>query len=227
MIGPFLFAGSRWVAPRQLKDLRWPEGSTAIANPTDAGSYVAIYWVEKGHHDEHFVDWARPQVNALYADGRGFAERTHRHTVVYDHIGAVYRDPDPVPVELALDKGYDAIVAAWFDAAEGDAAGLHARLAADHLPDLLAGSAIEIASSWTPSAGENDEKDVPMDLGTRAGGPERLCQLFFLTGDVAASLDRFHRYTDAVEAAGLARTLLVAPWYRTVLGTDTYVDQLW
>ena len=56
---------------------------------------------------DHFDDWARPQVNALYADGRGFAERRHVHTVLFDHLGAAYRDDDPVPIELALDHGYD------------------------------------------------------------------------------------------------------------------------
>jgi hypothetical protein len=227
MIGPFLFAGSRWVATRELKDLRWPKGSEAIAKPTDAGSYVAIYWVEKGHHGDHFDDWARDQVRALYAEGRGFAERSHVHTVLYDQIGAAYRDADPVPVELALDHGYDGLVAAWFDATQGDAQGLHHALTDKALPQLLDGSNIEIASSWTPSAGENEEKNVPMDLGSRAGGPERLCQLFFVKGDVRDAVDRFHTYTDTVEQQGLATTRFVAPFFRTIIGTDTYVDELW
>ena len=227
MIGPYLYAGSRWVATRELKDLRWPAGGESIAKPTDAGSYVAIYWVEKGHHADHFDEWARTQVRALYGEGRGFAERKHAHTILYDHIGAVYRDADPVPVDLALDAVYDGIVAVWLDAKEGDASALHAKLAESLLPDLVKGSSIEIASSWTPSAGENDEKDVPMDLGTRAGGPERLCQLFFLRGDVRDALDRFRTYTDGIEKAGLADVLLVAPFFRTVVGTDTYVDELW
>jgi hypothetical protein len=227
MIGPFLYAGSRWVATRELKDLRWPEGSTTIANPTAAGSYIAIYWVEKGHHADHFDDWARPQVRNLYAAGRGFPERTHVHTILFDHLGAVYRDADPVPVDVALDAVYDGIVGAWFDARTGDAAALHGSLAKELLPDLLAGSSIEIASSWTPSAGENDEKDVPMDLGSRAGGPERLCQLFFVRGDVRDCLAGLRAYTDGIEAAGLADTRLVAPFFRTHVGTDAYVDQLW
>src|SRR3954454_14293616 len=111
MIGPFLFAGRRWVAPRALKDQRWPADET-IASPPDAGSYVAIYWVERGHHADHFEVWARHQVRELYAEGRGFAERRHTHTVLYDHIGAVYPEPDAdaVPIELALDHGYDALV---------------------------------------------------------------------------------------------------------------------
>src|ERR1700694_7968 len=69
MIGTWLFAGSRWVAPRTLKNLRWPRENT-IASPYDAGSYLAIYWVENGHHNEHFIDWSRPQVNQLYNSGR-------------------------------------------------------------------------------------------------------------------------------------------------------------
>jgi hypothetical protein len=227
MIGPFLYAGSRWVATRELKDLRWPTGDETIARPTDAGSWVSIYWVEQGHHADHFDGWARDQVNALYRDGRGFPERRHIHTVLYDHIGSVYRDADPVPVDLALDHGYDGIVALWFDGPAGStAADLHARLAAGPVADLLAGSSIEIASSWTPSAGENDPRDVPMDLGSKAGGPERLCQLLFVKGDVRDTLERVRTYTKAAEAAG-ATTHLVAPFFKTVVGTDRYVDEIW
>jgi len=227
MVGPYLFAGSRWVAPRALKDLRWPEGGEAVAKPTHSGSYVSIYWVEQGHHDDHFVDFARPQVRWLYGNGRGFPERTHVHTVLFDHLGAVYRDADPVPVELALDHGYDGIVAAWFDATEDDAAGLHATLAAELLPELLHCSGIEIASSWTPSAGENAVRNEPMDLGTNAGGPERLCQLFFFHGDARDAADAMRTYSSEIEERGLATPLLVAPFFRTVVGTDRYTDELW
>jgi hypothetical protein len=227
MIGPYLFAGSRWVATRELKDLRWPDGEESVAKPTDRGSYVSIYWVEAGHHDDHFIDFAKPQVRWLYGNNRGFPERTHVHTVLFDHLGSVYRDDDPVPVDLALDHGYDGIVAAWFDAQHGDAGELHAALSKALVPDLLRGSSIEIASSWTPSAGENAERNEPMDLGSVAGGPERLCQLFFLHGDVRDSLGALRAYTAAVETSGLATTRLVAPFLRTVVGTDRYVDELW
>lgn len=226
MVGPSLFAGSRWVATRELKDLRWSDGAGEVASPVDAGSYVAIYWVEQGHHDEHFT-WARTQVRWLYGNNRGFPERTHAHTVLFDHLGTVYRDADPVPLDLALDHGYDGIVAAFFDARTGDAPALHAALAAEGLPELLAGSNIEIASSWTPSEGENAERNEPMDLGTRAGGPERLCQLFFVRGDVRDSLEGLRAYTAAVASRGLADARFAAPFIRTIVGTDTYVDQLW
>ena len=227
MIGPWLFAGSRWVATRELKDLRWPADDETVANPPDAGSYVAIYFVEKGHHGDHFDDWARPQVRTLYGEGRGFSERTHVHTVLFDHLGAVYRDDDPVPVELALDHGYGGLVGVWLDGSDGrEATALHAELAGRLVPEALAGSSIEIASSWAPSPGQ-DNPNVPMDLGSRAGGAERLVQLFFVDGDVRDALSPLRDYTKRVEAEGLATVRLAAPFHATVIGTDKYVDDLW
>ncbi len=225
LVGPWLFAGSRWVAPRTLKDRRWPAEST-IARPTDAGSYVAIYWVEAGHHDDHFEEWAVPQVRELYANGRGFPERTHVHTALFNQLATVYRDDDPVPVELALDHHYDGLVIVWWDARSGTAGELHERLAAEHLGPMLEGSDIEIAASWVPSVPDEGPRDVPMDLGSPAGGTDRLVQLLFVGGDTEASLERIRAYTEGVEKAGLADLLLAAPFFRTVVGTDTYVDEL-
>jgi hypothetical protein len=216
------------VSTRELKDLRWPKDGDAVAAPSDAGSFIAIYWVEQGHHTEHFEDWAVPQVRDLYANGRGFAERRHVHTSMFDHMASLYRDPDPVPVDLALDHGYDGLVVLWWDGRDGtEASDLHGRLAAGHARALLAGSDIEIAASWTPSAFDEGPRDVPMDLGSPAGGKNRLVQLLFVDGDVRDVLPRVRAYTDAVEAGGLADLRLAAPFFRTVVGTDTYVDQLW
>lgn len=226
LIGPYNFAGSRWVATREMKDLRW--GTTAVADPIDAGSYVAIYWIERGHHED-WDAWALPQVQWLYANGRGFTERSHVHTATYDAVGAAYRDADPVPVELALDHHYAAIVAVWLDGRGGvDAAALHERLGAGPLPELLAGTGIEIASAWAPRPEFRNSRDgAPMALGSPGGGQERLCQLFFVDGDVREALPRLRAYTDQLAADGVADTLLAAPFLRTDVGTDRYVDQLW
>ena len=66
-----------------------------------------------------------------------------------------------------------------------------------------------------------------MPLGSKAGGPERLCQLFFQHGDVRENVSRMHEYTKAIESDGLAKVQLVSPFFRTVVGTDKYTDQLW
>jgi len=227
MIGPFLFAGSRWVATRAMKDARWPRTDT-VARPYNAGSFISIYWVEQGHYDDHWTNWAGTQVRWLYGNGRGFSERTHRHTLVCLHVGANYRDDDPVPVELALDRAYPGIVVVWFNGRDGlAAADLHAQLSEKLIPALLKDSTIEISSSWTPAdPNEEPRSNELMDVGTAAGGPNRLVQILFVDGDPMNELDRLHRYTDAVEDAGLGDAQLVAPFLKTVPGTDRYVDQI-
>ena len=224
LIGPHNFAGSRWVATREMKDLRW--GGKDVADPIDAGSYVAIYWITAGHHEE-WDAWALPQVQWLYGNGRGFSERTHVHTATFDYVGTAYRDADPVPVELALDHHYDAIVGVWLDGRDGDAAALQSRLAGP-LTELMDGSDIEIASGWTPRPEFRNSRDsAPMSLGSPGGQENRLCQLFFVGGDVRETLPRFRAYTERLEADGIAANRLVAPFLRTNVGTDDYVDQLW
>ena len=64
-------------------------------------------------------------------------------------------------------------------------------------------------------------------LGSPGGQENRVCQLFFVDGNVRDSLPRFRDYTDRLAADGLADTLLVAPFLRTNVGTDDYVDQIW
>jgi hypothetical protein len=230
MIGPWLFAGGRWVATRALKDLRLPEDSP-FARPVDAGSYLAIYWVHAGHHDEHFK-WAGDQVHWLYNNGRGFAQRSHVHTALYDYRDSVYRDADPIPVELALDHGYAGLVIAALERApDTTEAALDDWLAREALPGLLAGSPIAIASSWSPhSTADSPTRNAPMDLGSPPGAPEeRRLQLFFLEKPPTARgvWPRFKRYAAQLAGSGLARPLLVAPFLATEIGTDRYTDQLW
>jgi hypothetical protein len=198
-----------------------------IATPWDAGSYVAIYFVESGHHGD-FFGWGSKQVKALYGGGRGFNERKHVHTILYDHVGATYRDADPVPVELALDAAYDGLVVAWFDAtSDRTARDVHNAVVSGPASELLANTNIEIASTWRPSRGQERPPGTPMDLGSGPGGKERMAQLFFVRGEVADALPAIRQYTDALEADRLATTRLVAPFFRTAVGTDKYADELW
>ena len=78
MIGAYQFAGDRFVATRRLKDLRYPVQSPMTPDPL-AGSYLAIYWILAGYHDE-WNRWAVDQVTGLHANGRMFGSATHIHT---------------------------------------------------------------------------------------------------------------------------------------------------
>ena len=228
MVGPWLFAGSRWVATRELKDLRFPRDETnLLAVPADAGSYVAIYWIHEGHHDEHFA-WAGNQVVELYKDGRGFNERTHAHTALYHYGETVYRDPDGVPIELALDHTFEGSVTVALQRADGVSADdLALWLRTDGIPPVLDSGSVAMGSTWTPERMGDNTSQAPMDLGTSAGGDDRSLQLFFTDTDVRDSWDRFVDYGERVAASGLATVVGAAPFHRTIVGTDTYTDSLW
>jgi hypothetical protein len=49
----------------------------------------------------------------------------------------------------------------------------------------------------------------------------------FVKGDVRDALAGLRAYTDAIERDAVATTRLVAPFHRTVVGTDRYVNELW
>jgi hypothetical protein len=226
MIGPWLFAGSRWVSPRTLKDMRWSDGSGAVAEPVDAGSYLAIYWVHADHHEEHFK-WAGEQVVWLYANERGFPERQHAHTILADRPWAVYRDDDGVPLELALDHRFSSLYVVALDSTGDDDAQLNEFLRTEALPKAMADSPIAITSSWKPEPRDANSGSAPMDLGTDPGTTARTLQLLFSDAAPEAAWDRVLGYVGAVNASGLANARFAAPFVPTVVGTDTYSDQLW
>ena len=66
-----------------------------------------------------------------------------------------------------------------------------------------------------------------MDLGSPTGNEERINQMFFLEDDPRNIWDLFVTYANQVNESGLATVSLAAPFIPTVVGTDTYTDQLW
>lgn len=225
LVGPWLFAGKRWVATRALKDLRFPAGSP-FATPVDAGSYLSIYWVHAGHEDEHFA-WARRQVYWLYEQGRGFSERTHAHTKLYDFGGAHYNTPDGVPIELALDHPYAGLVVLCSEPAAGSSHEALSAAAAAHVRTLLdEAPSMDVVSQWRFHVGEGDFK-APMELGAEGGTDDRLVQLCFLTGPPEAAWPAVRRYAEALAGSGAGSVTFAAPFLPTIVGTDTYTGELW
>src|SRR5947207_12084780 len=116
MVGPWLFAGRRWVATRPLKDLRFG-AEPDVFGGRELGSYLAVYWILEGRHDDH-VDWALRQVTWLHEHGRMFAERDHIHTLLYRHAWTAQAG-DGVPAELALDHPFGGLTATLVELADG------------------------------------------------------------------------------------------------------------
>jgi hypothetical protein len=165
----------------------------------------------------------------LYQNGRGFEERIHAHTALYTHQRPFYRDEDGVPVALALDHRFAGLVSIHVDRAEGVK---HPQFdewfEAEGRPLLLgADSPVAIVCSWRPIIPREGQGDAPMKLGSGPGTLQRSMQLIFLDSEPAQHWDRIRTYAAAIDASGLATVTLAAPFIPTIVGTDTYADQLW
>jgi hypothetical protein len=69
---------------------------------------------------------------------------------------------------------------------------------------------------------------APADVPRIEAADRRFLQLHFCNGDAAGDWDAgYGRFGQELEASGLARHLWTAPFIQTVVGTDTYSDQLW
>ncbi len=212
MVGPWLFAGRRFVATRALKDLRFGT-DVDLFGGADLGSYLAVYWILEGRHDDH-IDWALRQVQWLHANGRMFAERDHIHTLLYRYEGMARADVDGVPAELALDHPYGGLTATLLRPEPG--------VTADDL--RAAHRANELTLGFSPIP-------LPPDAPVTQQGQDRLdgCWLAvsFSASNPDERWDEHRAAADRLAAAGVAQTLWSAPFIPTFPGTDTSADQLW
>jgi hypothetical protein len=214
MVGPWLFAGRRWVATRALKDLRFG-AEPDVFGGRDLGSYLAVYWVLDGHHQDHF-DWALRQVTWLHEHGRMFGERDHIHTLLYHHAWTAQAG-DGVPAELALDHPFGGLTATFVELADGvDPAELGDWVRRSYLPELEIG--------FTPIP-------LPASAPVTQAGLEcldrRMLNLSFTTDSPDVWWDEQREAAAQLERDGIGRILWTAPFVPTIPGTDTYTDQLW
>jgi hypothetical protein len=66
-----------------------------------------------------------------------------------------------------------------------------------------------------------------MSLGTDGGSAERVVQLCFLEDEPSSVWEVFRAYAKEIEQTGAGSVSFAAPFLPTVVGTDTYADQLW
>ncbi len=240
MIGRGWFAGQRWIAPRRLKDLRFPADGP-VAEPVDAGSYLAVYWMTSEDPD---LTWATEQVRWLYANGRGFPERTLVHSGIYRYLGAAHREPDGVPVELAFDHGYPGLGVVVVEPAPGTTrdelqATLDATATAsfkkDARVDMVASFGVLDAEAPRARNAAPPADDAPTapgqpggpSLGSAGGTDDRIVQLAFVEGAPDDTWDWFRSYAGVIARTGKATVTFAAPFFAAVVGTDTYLDELW
>jgi hypothetical protein len=212
MVGPWLFAGRRWVATRRLKDLRFPT-EPAMFGDSRLGSYLAIYWILDGKHDDH-VSWALEQVQWLHANDRMFAERDHVHTLLYRFVGVAHRDADGVPPELALDHPFRGLQAVMVERA-GDRAVTSAH--------LMPGSAAAMVLTFDPIP---LPEGAPVSQPSMDGLDRRQLQLWFLDTEPDEHVAGVHAYADWLGEEGSGTVVWAAPFIPTVPGTDRHADEV-
>ncbi len=215
LVGPWLFAGRRFVATRALKDLRFGADADLFGG-ADLGSYLAVYWILEGRHDDH-VDWALRQVQWLHAKGRMFAERDHVHTLLYRYEWTARADRNGVPAELALDHPYGGLTATLFRPAPGRSVAD----VRDHVADSM-GPALALGFSPIPLPA-----DAPVSQQGLDGLDGCLMGLAFSPASPAEHWDDWRHAAAQLTVDGIADVLWSAPFVPTVPGTDTFTDQLW
>jgi hypothetical protein len=221
MVGAHNFAGARWVAPTPYKALRHVVPGSPAGDDPRAGSYLSLYWVEKGHHQE-WNQWAYRQFKWLHDNERMFPHREHVHTLLYEHDWARYRDHDPVPAVLALDHRFTGL-AVVIGEASGSRAEVDRWYREECLAELQRDSAIAMTLSFSAIPLLVDAKDVDKD----ADVAERWLHLHFLDADPAGVwMESFADHPATVEESGLGRVVWQGPFIPTVPGTDTYARQL-
>ena len=222
MIGPWFFAGRRFVATRELKDLRVASQSPLL-DDVRRGSYLTLYWILAGHHEEA-SRWSTQQVAQLIANDRMLPGRRPVHAGFYRHRWSASRDSDGVPAELALDHPYAGVVLVMLDRAPGSAAPLERWLREEELPRRLAGSPVAICLGLEPMP---LPPEVPAYIPRPRDLERRALLVYFVESDPRECWrDFFEPHARAVAATGLGGVSLAAPFIPTIPGSDRYADEL-
>lgn len=224
MVGPNFFSGRRWVATRDLKDLRFP-ASNPIADP-DRGSLLVLYWLLKGRYEET-LRWAVDQVQQLHRQGRMDPRRDNISTAFYEHCWSVSRDTDGVPVELALEHPFPGLAVLMVDRAPGSDPDTFEAYCRDQLlPRWLQDSAAALLVCLKP---QPLPEDAPGNVRRTEASEEerRYLWLAFLERDPARCWSPLLPELERVlREPGHGEVVWAAPFIPTIPGTDTYMDEL-
>jgi hypothetical protein len=221
MVGPWAFAGARWVATRRLQLLRYPSRSR-IAIPVTAGCYLSAFWVTKGHLDE-YEEWSATVMrDVLYPEGRGFDHRTHIHSGFHSlAFSAVAMEP--MRVEHALDRRFPGLVLEVLESPGGHGSRpLLEWLRDEHVPAWMGRVGAAACAAFTAR---------PLPSGSMPFARQiehldsRLTLMWFLDQQPDVGWQETWAGHD-VTLGTRATVELCAPFIPTVPGTDNYVDEI-
>lgn len=214
MMSPWVFAGRRFVATREL-------ASAARPHRVD-GCYLTVYWHVAGHA-RSIETWGITRlVESLVPQGRGNTDREHLYSAFHDHAFSHVVDSAPMRDIHALDHPYFRVVLELLDVeSPGDRADCLAWLRTTLVPQLPPAGAGQCVV-FTPRSVEG------LPAGSGVLGPDdparRICLLWFLRGPVQGLPEVIAEHEVALRDHTSARLALALPMAPTVPGTDAYVD---
>jgi hypothetical protein len=222
MAMPWMFAGRRYVATRELQAMRIPTKS-AVANPVELGKYIATYWITEGRYEDH-LRWSVGTNQRLLADNRVYLQRDHIFTAFQEFITSFYRDENGPKDFHAFDAGYGGLVVEVIDAPEEG----QLEAVVDYVRTVRAPLAFEngvaMAVVFTPIPLPEDRMSYVKQV---EGLGKRVTVLWFTDGDPRESWNAaFAGAVEQSKEAGVGKAEFVAPFIPTAVGTNKYVDEL-
>jgi hypothetical protein len=225
MAMPWMFAGRRFVATRDLQLLRYPADSL-IAQPVTLGPYLHLYWISEGRMDDH-IRWTSSTNYRLREDNRIHLQRDHIYTSFQDYVGDRSLQEDGPKDIHSLDYPYEGLVMEVIDATAGHWRDeVLAWLFEDYLPWVQRQPHSPVAQSlvFTPRPLPDDKQPEVADI---EGLDDRVTVLHFLTEDPRIHwMTRFAGNGERVAESGQAKMQFAGPFIPVLHGTNLYVDEL-
>lgn len=223
MVGPWVFAGRRFVRC-DLERFAAPG-----ATPTEMGSFIAAYWTIEGHVDEVW-EWAKAALAHLTDEGRGPRDRSRVYSAMHELAFAHVFDPPPMKAIHALDYPYRGLAVELVDAPEGGLREDLVRWLRDAYVPSQKGP-IGQCVAMLPRGLRQERRVDQSAQGATSGvvapaidpNPDRrVCLLWFLHQDPYDFWPGpFAKHPEEIEAGGLGRLVLLAPFVPTLPGTVT------
>jgi hypothetical protein len=223
--GPWVFAGRRFVATRDMRRLRYPSEPRGYS--TADGCYISLYWHTAGHSTD-VERWALEALLGEFLPGGRtfmFEELKHTYTAFHDFAFAHVADPSPMQAVHALDHPYPGIAVELVDAeSPGQRPELLAWLESTFLPAKAGEGLVGQCVAFTP-------RPFRAELADKRGWKDqdplrRVCLIWFLRQDPRHAWPRAFATHEADLGEGGASLRLLAPFVPTSPGTDRYVDEL-
>jgi hypothetical protein len=230
---PWIFAGRRWVCPRDLQALRYSAEGSAV-QPPQAGCFLHLNLFSEGKLDASAAVLGET-IAALAGEGRMYVDtipRRHVFSRLQPYVGAVYAEPDEHgPLDIhALDHPYGGVVVEIVRAVPGQSREALVHWLVDEFVPAAIGSAradmcLVSLDADLPGAFAQKTSRVPSAYGDAAG--QRVTLLWFGADDPRDGWqERFAPHVDGVAGGGLGSLEFASGFVPLVPGTDRHLDDL-